>query len=318
MYRITKIVPKVEERHKTLYINILRNAIIAVFLLMGIVCRAQNGNETENLRKLELQVREYSEEGEPIKLAQTLSKMGLIYTQIKDYDKAITSYKQSASLYLQNNRMNYVRKIYSNIGFIYSDQEDYENALNYMKMAYKTARLQNNDTAISGCQTDVAYILIIEKEYHVAIEQLLEALTLAQELNHKQLIIKCYSMLMECYRALGMNAKFMEYQTKLNNFTNHMNQESAKQEITDLQIQNKASEEMMEMQRKLDSMERQYAALEYEKKQREFDEMREQQIADHNKKEQEQQLEFNKLQRESQIKAEEAQKRSAKSEAKRS
>ena len=302
-------------RLKTLSFNILKTAITALLLLMGMVGRAQKGSDLDNLLKLEKQVKEYSENGEPIKLAQTLSKMGLIYTQIKDYENAISSYKQSSSLYLQNKKLSNVRKIYSNIGFIYSDQDDYENALSYMKMALKTAVLQNNDTAISGCLTDVAYILIIEREYHVAIDQLLEALAIAQTLNHKQLIIKCYSMLMECYRALGMNAKFIEYQNKLNNFTNHINQETAKQEITDLQIQNKASEEIMMMQLRLDSMERRNAALEYEKKQKAFDEIREQQIAEHNQKEQEQQKQFNQLQKQAQQAAEKAREESDKQKA---
>ncbi len=221
---------------------------MAVMLLLGVVCRAQNGNEHEVLEKLSKQAKEYSEAGEPIKLAQTLSKMGKTYSQIRDYNKAIDSYKKSATLYLQNKRLSNVRKTYQNIGLLYTELDEYENSLTYMKMALKTARLQNNDTAISGCMTDVAYILIIEKEYRVAIDQLLEALKIAQDINHKQLIIKCYQMLMECYRALGMNAKFMEYQNKLNNMTTHVNQEIANQEVSELKRERYATKERRELE----------------------------------------------------------------------
>lgn len=236
------------KRHNILNINILHTFLTALLMLLGMVCSAQSGNEIENLRKLADQAREYSNGNEPVKLAQTLSKMGLLYTQIKDYDQAIESYKNSASLYLQSRKLNDVRKTYSNIGFIYTDQEDYENALTYMNMALKTARLQNNDTAIAGCITDVAYLLIIEKEYHVAIDKLLDALKLAQDINHHQLVIKCYSMLMECYKALGMDAKFQEYQTKLNNYTNHLKQESQKQQMTDLQVKQQGAEDRLKLE----------------------------------------------------------------------
>ncbi len=224
----------VTQYHKPLYINILKYTLAVLMLLLGVVCRAQYGNEHEILEKLQKQAKEYTENGEPIKLAQTFHKMGKTYSQIREYNKAIDVYKKSATLYLQNKRLANVQKLYSNIGLMYTELDEYENALTYMKMALKTARLRNNDTAISGCITDVAYILIIEKEYRVAIDQLLDALKLAQDINHKQLIIKCYQMLMECYRALGMHAKFMEYQTKLNNMTSHVNQELANQEVQEL------------------------------------------------------------------------------------
>lgn len=247
------------------------NKLIVILLtiwmtILGLSARegyAQTGADLDKLKNLTELAQKYKESGESVKLAQTLSKIGMCYTENKDYRRAVENFKQSASLYLQNKYFNDCRKIYNNIGFVYTDQEEYDKALEYFEKSLKVARFQQDKENISCSLTDMAYLLTVQRRYQNSIDKLLEALKLAQEIENKQLITKCYAMLMENYRALGMTAKYQEYQTKFSDYSGHVKKEAAKQDMADLEIKVAADKERsllekqaFELQQKLEQAER--------------------------------------------------------------
>lgn len=258
--------------HKRLIFRFLTIVLTVWFAVLGPSLYAQTGSANDKLNQLKSQASEYKNNNEPIKLAQTYSKMAYIYTQLEDYGNAIKFYKESASLYLNNDHYDDARKSYSNIGFIYSHEDKFESSLKYLNQALKVAKSQNKQEAISGCLTDIAYILTIQQEHRTSIDKLLEALTIAQKIDHKQLIVKCMAMLMENYRALGMTAKYMEYQKKLNNYSNHVKEESNQEHVNELQIKNQADQERALLEAANHELELKLAEAEKEKLEREKEE----------------------------------------------
>jgi len=281
---------------KSLFHIVLRLLLIGIFLLGG-ECFAQNsGSEIDKLKNLQEQSLEFEKNGEELKLAQTLSKMALIFTQIGQTKKAIEYYKKSSTLYLQAKKFTDLRKTYSNIGFVYANDEQFDNALYFFKNAHKIAKLENNQTAICGCLTDIAYILTVEKEYYLSIDNLLEALDIAQKIDHNQLQLKCLAMLRDNYKALGIANKYKEFEQKFNDYNNHLQQESNKSHVQKLEIKNLADQERAALEAENHELEMKLAdaeknnlrrAQELELEQRDLTENRQRLAAEKMKQEQE-------------------------------
>ncbi|MCQ2252433.1 MAG: SpoIIE family protein phosphatase, partial [Bacteroidales bacterium] len=158
--------------------------------------------------------------------------------------------------------------------FIYTDDENFGDALTYFERAFKTAQREENEEAVSGCETDVAYILMVQKEYRKAIDKLLHAVEIAQRIDNKPLTLKCYSMLQECYKALGMNAQYMDYQNKMINYNKHLQREASQKEVTELQEKNTAEKERSDLEARAFELERQLADRERADRERSLEEER--------------------------------------------
>ncbi len=241
--------------------------LITIFVCFGNGYLFAQNSAQDKLEELERQIINFQEKQEHVKLAQTFSKAALILVQLKQSQKAIDYYKQSASLYLQNKKLNDTRKVYSNIGFIYADDGDLQNARTYFQKATKVANLQKDKEAIACSLADEAYIETHLKEYQNSIDHLLEALKLAQEVNNQQLIVKIYAMLMDNYKKMGLTAKFQEYQAKFNSLLINKEKEQAHQEIEAKRQEANAKILDKELELKTLELEQKLAQAEFDKQQ---------------------------------------------------
>ena len=233
--------------------------LVATFLLILIarvlsqVSFAQtelSATQRELISKYEKESQEYKNKGELKKTAQLLGKIAFIYLESKQFNNAIESFKEAANISAEIKSYSDVKTIYSNIGLIYTDQENYPQALNYFDKSLKVRRFIGKDEDISAGLTDVAYVLTIQAQHMESIKKLLEALDLAMKANNQRLILKCYAMLMENYRALGITSKYQEYFNKYTDYQTYVQKENIKEQYTEEQIKTLADKERTELESK--------------------------------------------------------------------
>lgn len=198
------------------------------------------------------------------KEAQVLSNIAFIYWKSRNYSKAIEYFKRSINSNGKAKNYKDIRIIYSNIGLIYAELEAYNNSLNYFNKSLKVSRLYGNKQQISAGLTDVAYILSIKRDYNKSIKKLLEALELAFEIKHSKLILKCYQMLAENYKALGITQKYQEYSNKSNDYQIYVEKTSIKEEYKEKEIKNKAQVERINLEKRAKELELELMNLEKE------------------------------------------------------
>ena len=135
--------------------------------------------------------------------------IGNVYTQKEEFEKALEYFKNSLKETKLCQCKNRISTVWSNIGFTYYYLKNAENAIEAAKNAEKALP----DNTGLGAEADVELLkgmaYQLKDEHEEAIKHLEKALSLIQENNFKEKLVKVSSVLGQSYAATG-NSKRLE------------------------------------------------------------------------------------------------------------
>ena len=148
-----------------------------------------------------------------IKAAEHLNAAAFYNWKYKNLDKAIELYRRSLALYEKINAYDShdVIEHQVNLGLVYAEKGDYESALRHLKSTLESREHSKEKTRITVTKINIAIVLNRLKSYDEALTELHEALNLAGEINDREHIRTCYTLLSETYGLKGDKKSSMIY-----------------------------------------------------------------------------------------------------------
>lgn len=141
------------------------------------------------------------------KLYGTLNQLGLVYSELKDYDKSIDNFKKALATVNENKLQNVEHQkevCLSNLGLVYLKKKDYKKAIFYFQQSLLDKELKNHTPDLySNIIDNLGY-----SKFHLSDKKNLpdlfyEALKIRDSLNSSSVIISCIHL--------------SEYYNKINN-----------------------------------------------------------------------------------------------------
>ena len=131
-------------------------------------------------------MRSAEELDKPGKLAQSLQLIGLVYSDLGDFDESSDYYFQSLKLYEQINDKEGTGKALSRIASVYFDQKNYDKALEYYFHALNIAKETNDREGIAAGLNDIAAVYGNREQYDKVVIYLEDAVTINKDLGNKR------------------------------------------------------------------------------------------------------------------------------------
>ncbi len=210
--------------------------ILTSFLISNIYSqnfRTLSGDEQQQVDRLKETANIQINGNNAAGAASTYSKIALIYWRAGVIDDAISNFSISADLFLQNDRFDDAKNVYTNMAVLYTDAEELEFALEYFEKSLLLRRKVGNKTSVSAGLIDVAYINQLLGFYEDAIAKLEESLKLATDNKDPRLILACYQQLGTNYELAGNMKKYQEYMEKADSYMKFLEGESINEEFTE-------------------------------------------------------------------------------------
>jgi CHAT domain-containing protein/tetratricopeptide (TPR) repeat protein len=149
--------------------------------------------------------------GDQLMEAYTLQEMGLIYSDLSDYQKALDSYSQAGAIYKVTGDLRGQIGIFTNIGWIYGALGDYEKAIEFYERAVRESRATGdryvNPVPLSNIGSEYARL----GQYQKALDIHLQVLALRQASNDRGGQAITLANIANCYAHLGQRQKALEY-----------------------------------------------------------------------------------------------------------
>ncbi len=187
--------------------------------------------------------------------ANSYYKAGLFCFEKNLNKKAIIYLKEAATLYGKDKDFKKVMKIYSNIGLIYSNLDEYDKSLLYFKQSLKIRKSIGNETDIASGLLDLAYILSVQQDYKNAILNILKALDMANKNQEPKLVLISYNMLAENYQKAGNMQKAAEYMDKFATYRQHYEKSQSKERVSEERIKSVAEISMKDAENRAKQLE---------------------------------------------------------------
>ena len=187
--------------------------------------------------------------------ANSYYKAGLFCFEKNLNKKAIIYLKEAATLYGKDKDFKKVMKIYSNIGLIYSNLDEYDKSLLYFKQSLKIRKSIGNETDIASGLLDLAYILSVQQDYKNAILNILKALDMANKNQEPKLVLISYNMLAENYQKAGNMQKAAEYMDKFATYRQHYEKSQTKERVSEERIKSIAEISMKDAENRAKQLE---------------------------------------------------------------
>ena len=122
----------------------------------------------------------------PGKLAQSLKLIGLVYSDLGDFEESSDYYFQSLKLYEQINDREGTGNALSCVASVYFDQKNYDKALEYYFRALNIAKETNDCERIAAGLNDIAAVYGNLEEYEKVTKYLEDAVKINKELGNKR------------------------------------------------------------------------------------------------------------------------------------
>jgi len=143
--------------------------------------------------------------------AYTLQELGLIYSDLSDYQKALDSYIQAGAIYKVTGDLRGQIGIFTNIGWIYGTLGDYEKAIEFYERAVRESRATGdryaNPVPLSNIGSEYARL----GQYQKALDIHLQVLAMRQASNDRGGQAITLDHIANCYAHLGQRQKALEY-----------------------------------------------------------------------------------------------------------
>ena len=144
--------------------------------------------------------------------AHSLSRMGVIYERIREFDKALEFYNEALKVAEEINYKQGMTRPFTHIGVYYDRKGDYQTALNYYKKALDINRELKAAEPMTFDYGNVGLAMLnLEKDYKAALDYFTNALTIAEKIDFKLAISRTLYLIGSLYKEKGMNEKAMSY-----------------------------------------------------------------------------------------------------------
>jgi len=152
------------------------------------------------------------------KLYGTLNQLGLVYTELKEYDKAILNHNLALDVVknLKSNGPDHpVAICYNNIGYLYLRQKKYKKAIENFELGLNDKQLINDDPDTYGCLLDnLAYSRLKSNNFKDLPKLFYDALDIRNRLDNYTYIVGSNIHLSEFYQIKGNSKLSIEYSEK--------------------------------------------------------------------------------------------------------
>ncbi|MGL2965520.1 tetratricopeptide repeat-containing sensor histidine kinase [Flavobacterium sp. XGLA_31] len=160
----------------------------------------------------------FKDSNEKDKLYGTLNQLGLVYTELKEYDKAILFHNKALDV-VKNikswNREHPVAICYNNIGYLYLRQKKFNEAIVNFELGLKDNLLAEDDPDTYGCLLDnLAYSRLKSNNYKDLPKLFYDALEIRNKLDDYTYIVGSNIHISEYYQKIGNNKLALEYSEK--------------------------------------------------------------------------------------------------------
>lgn len=208
-------------------------------------CPVAVGQQTDKLQENEQALKQAIDNKDNGKAAFYSYEIAKQYEEQNQPDKAIDYLSQGVTYAKKagDDMLGYLA--YQRVGQLYTDVKNYSKALDSFQKALKLAQGLKKDEFVSEGLVHVAESYAQLNRYKKSIEPLEEALSLALQQNDRPVQERCYELLAEYHRKLGNTAKAREYENLSNTLIqNQQKQELSEQQLTELKQQiNEAGKE---------------------------------------------------------------------------
>ena len=149
----------------------------------------------------------YKDSNQKEKLYGVLNQLGLVYTELKEYDKAIFYYNKALEIVRDIKTLNDEHPVavcYNNIGYLYLRQKNYNEAITNFKLGLEDSGLIRDDLNTYSCLLDnLAYSRLQSNNYDQLPQLFFEALEIRKKLEDYTYIVGSNIHISEYYQKKG-------------------------------------------------------------------------------------------------------------------
>lgn len=148
-------------------------------------------------------------------LYATLNQLGLVYNELKEYDKAVfyhTKALETVRKFDLQNAQHQEAVCYNNLGYLYIKQRNYREAIINFELGLKDNGILNDDPDLYSLLIDnLAYSRLKSSNYDGLPKLFFDALKIRQKLNDPTVIVGSYIHISEYYQQKGDNLLSVKY-----------------------------------------------------------------------------------------------------------
>lgn len=145
----------------------------------------------------------------------TLNQLGLVYNELKEYDKAVFYHKKALETvrkFKLQNSLHQEAICYNNLGYLYIKQEKYSEAITNFEMALKDDAILKDDPDLYSLLIDnLAYSRLQLSNYKGLPKLFFDALEIRKKLSDPTVIVGSYIHISEYYQKLGNEKLSIKY-----------------------------------------------------------------------------------------------------------
>ncbi|PJE39465.1 MAG: hypothetical protein CUR32_12305 [Flavobacterium sp.] len=149
------------------------------------------------------------------KLYATLNQFGLVYNELKEYDKAVFYHNKALETVIEfklQNEEHQEAVCYNNLGYLYLKQKNYLKAITNFEAALKDKTIINDDPDLYALLIDnLAYSRLQSSNYKDLPNLFFEALKIREKLNDPTVVVGSYIHLSEYYQKTNNNSESIKY-----------------------------------------------------------------------------------------------------------
>ncbi|MDN3678592.1 tetratricopeptide repeat protein [Flavobacterium paronense] len=185
-----------------------------VYLNKGVVqCMASDflGAELSLTRAYSI----YKDSDNKNKLYGTLNQLGLVYNELKEYEKAVFYHEKALETVRKYNLQNEQHQeavCYNNLGYLYIKQKKYKEAITNFEEALKDKQILKDDPDLYSLLIDnLAYSRLQSSNYKDLPKLFFDALAIRQKFNDPTVIVGSSIHISEYYQKIGNNLLSIKY-----------------------------------------------------------------------------------------------------------
>jgi tetratricopeptide (TPR) repeat protein len=175
----------------------------------------------------------YMDDRHPSRKSNLYSNLGLVYTELKDFENSMKYFKEA--LELRKGNILGTSDVQVNIGLCYSTQGKYEKALEYFLPAAKVYEENHRELNLGIACGNIGDCYLRLKKFDKASQFLNKALAIAQKVDDKEGIKVAYNYLADLYAETGDFKKAFLYSRRFTVFKDSLLSMQGQSEIAEIQ-----------------------------------------------------------------------------------